>query len=136
MYKQKYFKYKLKYMNLNAQTGGVIIDDDDFYDIGETINLNTADDETIKNLHPGVASAYNLSGLKLILKKGYPINKQSRKGLTLLHYYARKRPATSSTNAVKFLLKNGADPSIKTNKGISALDIAMVYNKPVAKLLK
>jgi hypothetical protein len=136
MYIQKYYKYKYKYLQLKRMDGGIIIEDSDFESAGDIISLTAASDETIRNLDPGVASVYNLSGLKLILKKGYPVNKQTSKGLTLLHYYARKRAGSASLNAVKLLLNNGADPSIQTNKGITALDIAKIYNKPVAKLLE
>lgn len=132
MYQQKYLKYKSKYLMAKSMT-------DDFDDLdfsgGHIINLNTISDNELHNLEPQTVSMYNLSALKNIIKRGYPINKQSKDGLTLLHYYARHTPKTSSSNAVKFLLEKGADKTIKSNGGSTAFDIAIQFNKPVAKLL-
>ena len=115
-----------------------LIDDSDFEDLDgpqliSTLRRMSVDE--IKNLHPGAVSIYNLSGLKFIIKKGYNVNTQSPKGLTLLHYYAKKNPLKSTEVAVKFLLENGIDPTIITKKGLTALNIATLYNKKVAKLL-
>lgn len=112
----------------------IMIKDSDFDVVGLSINLLTSDNNTIKNLHPGVASQYNFHGLKRIIQAGYDINKRSANGLTLLHYYAKKH-YKGSTTCVKYLLENGADPTIETNKEITAMDIALIYNQDNANVI-
>jgi len=131
-YRQEYIVAKAKYLNLKQSIFNMIGGKDT---IDQPINLLKADDETIKKLDPGVVVQYNLSGLKHIIKHGYPINKQSKDGWTILHFYARRSPSKTSLNAFKFLIEKGADPTIKTDDGYTALDIAQLFNKPIANLL-
>lgn len=134
MYKHKYLKYKSKYIHLSIMNGGFTITDDDFIR-EEPINLNQSSDDQIKNLGPGVVSAYNLSALKYIIKKGYDINKTNVNGLSILHYYAQKKPSTATLNAVKYLIKEGANRHIISNNGYTAIDVAKIYNKPIFNYL-
>lgn len=97
-------------------------------------DLTIISDADLKKIEPCYLYKYNFSALKLIIKKGYPVNKQSSKGFTLLHYYAQEY-RKSSLYAIEFLLENGADKTIKTNTGLTALDIATFFNKKYMTLL-
>lgn len=90
--------------------------------ISGAINLKTATCEEILSIHPRVAMAYSIYGLKRILSCGYPINaKTSKDGHTLLmlgcysdRFYKK----------VEYLLDKGANMNIKS-KNETALDIAI-----------
>lgn len=114
------------------------LDDNDLLDnpMNLTIpDLTKATADTYKKLDPYTLSVYNINVLKKAISLGYDINKTNRYGVTLLHCYARKCSYNSVKSTVKYLLDNGASPLMLTNKGISVLDIAMKYNRKVAKLL-
>jgi len=72
---------------------------------------------------------FNILSL-LISKKTININKKDDNGMTALHYAS----INSYTVAVKLLLENNADPTIKNNKNKTALDLAILSE--IRKLLK
>lgn len=111
-------------------------DDNDLYEENSNIldMTNVTNDQYI-NIDPYTLSLYNISVLKKALKLGYDVDKQNNKGVTLLHCYVRKKPTRSVMNRIKLILSYGAIPFIPTKKCVCVLDIAMRYNRPIAKML-
>jgi ankyrin repeat protein len=75
-------------------------------------------------------SYYPLAAIQLLLEAGAQVNNQDCKGYTALHHTA----ARGYTDAVKILLKFGADKTIKNTADQTAYDVAA--NDEIRALLK
>ncbi len=80
------------------------------------------------------ALAGDFETVRLVLKKGADINIKDANGVTLLMCASSKK---GSIEFLKYLLEQGADARATTTDGRSALDIAIVDQRPdMAKLLR
>jgi ankyrin repeat protein len=60
-----------------------------------------------------------------LLKHGAPVNARQQHGWTPLHAAAQN----GNLEIIEILLQNGADPSIKNEEGVTALDLARKQNR-------
>ena len=86
------------------------------------------------NIHEAAVTA-DLAKLKRIVARGVSVNQQDEKKLTALHiaaYHGQK----DHIRFAKWLLKNGADVSLKDYKGNTPADVAQDRgNEDIAKIL-
>lgn len=103
--------------------------------ISGAINLNTATCEEILSIHPRIAMAYNIHGLRRIINCGYSVDTRTgTNGLTLLMLGAY---SDRFAKKVEFLLENGAKVNLKSDDK-RAIDIAIEHKskKVIKSLLK
>lgn len=82
---------------------------------------------------------YNMVGY--LVSRGANINHQDEIGRTPLHWAAGvetdRLVGQNRTKLVKFMLQNGADPAIRDNGGLTALDLALgMDHEEIVKLLE
>jgi len=120
--------------------------DEEYIDIVEMLliygaNVNAGNNKGVTPLHIAVLlGAVKIA--EMLIKYGAYVNARDDEGNTPLHYAtyiarARKLPFDYVVNlpcadVVKLLLENGADPTLRNSRGISALDLAeeLAVNSP------
>ena len=86
----------------------------------------------------------NLDAIKFLIKKGVDVNQYSEYGCTPLEYVvdsecdgARQAGSTPDLEIIRYLLENGANPTIKNSDNETPMDIAKLYSmQPVIDLLE
>ena len=88
-------------------------------DRGADVNLASNNHMRVAPLHSAIA-VQNVSLVGKLLAKGAEVNKTQTAGVNALHSAAHR----GQVEMIKLLLQYGADPSLKTEDGKTALDFA------------
>lgn len=95
-------------------------------------DVNAVDDEGMTPLH-AAAAADSAEVVRLLLDSGAAVDPQNIRGETPLR--AAVQSAWSDPDSFQLLLNAGANPTIESDNGTSALDFVRDYGKPEAKAI-
>ena len=130
---------RVSLLEIDSQLVKRFLDAAHFNDVREVVDMlrivapiGNQDEHGYTALHSAVFSNHT-EVFQVLLRKGADINVQNHYHWTPLHDAAQE----DSTGIMKDLLDNGAKPSIRNNKGQTARDVALVFDKEgAARLLE